>query len=282
MNAVLDICPEVLLEMDSGHAKLRPENGQCAYKDVRLALSKGEYGPAVSLTADETPVKRVFLTWEFPVPKEAKVYSDAWERGYGDLEWRGVVPERVMPWYTLIHHAGGTYGFGVKTGANAMCWWKHDGYSVTLCIDVRNGSMGVILGGRTLKAAKLVFMCAGAEKSAFTAAKEFCLKMCDSPRLPKGYVCGSNNWYYAYGRSSHSQVLKDAALLKDLAGDIPVRPYLVIDDGWQVSHTASYNGGPWHCGNADFPDMEGLAAEIKKQGLPRREGPVEFGHNPLG
>ena len=267
MNAVLDTCPKVLLETDGGRVELRPENGQCAYKDVRLALSQGEYGPEVSLTADETPVKRVFLTWEFPVPKGAKVYSDAWERGYGDLEWRGVVPERVMPWYTLIHHAGGTYGFGVKTGANAMCWWKLDGYSVTLCIDVRNGSMGVILGGRTLKAAKLVFMCAGSEKSAFTAAKEFCLKMCDSPRLPKGYVCGSNNWYYAYGRSSRSQVLKDAALLKELAGDIPVSPYLVIDDGWQVSHTASYNGGPWHCGNADFPDMEGLAAEIKKQGL---------------
>ena len=267
MKILLETCPSVLLETGSERVRLRPENGRSVYKDVEIALSPASDGLDVELTASGTPVKRVYLTWEFAAPENAKVYSDAWERGYGDLEWRGVVPERAMPWYTLINHAGGTYGFGVKTGANAMCWWKLDGYSITLCLDVRNGAQGVVLSGRTLKAAKAVFMSAGPEKSAFEAARDFCRTMCGEPRLPRGYVFGSNNWYYAYGNISHAQVLKDAELLKELAGDIPVRPYLVIDDGWQVSRTPSYNGGPWHSGNADFPDMEKLASEIKARGL---------------
>jgi alpha-galactosidase len=37
----------------------------------------------------------------------------------------------------------------------------------------------------------------------------------------------------------------------------------VIDDGWSVTNTV----GPWDRGNAGFPDMPGLAAAIKKQGV---------------
>lgn len=39
---------------------------------------------------------------------------------------------------------------------------------------------------------------------------------------------------------------------------------MVIDDGWQIAHDHSYNGGPWDEGNADYGDMGQLAADIKK------------------
>ena len=41
------------------------------------------------------------------------------------------------------------------------------------------------------------------------------------------------------------------------------RPFMVIDDGWSVTNTA----GPWDRGNDRFPDMAGLAAAIRKQGV---------------
>ena len=31
-----------------------------------------------------------------------KILGDHWERGYGDLAWRGIEPERIMPWYMLV------------------------------------------------------------------------------------------------------------------------------------------------------------------------------------
>ena len=55
----------------------------------------------IFLTADLTPVKGIALRWVFSETEKphepVKVYSDAWERGYGDMEWRGLVPERMMP-----------------------------------------------------------------------------------------------------------------------------------------------------------------------------------------
>lgn len=41
------------------------------------------------------------------------------------------------------------------------------------------------------------------------------------------------------------------------------RPFMVVDDCWQVCRTDDYIGGPWDRGNGDFPDMKGLADEIK-------------------
>lgn len=41
------------------------------------------------------------------------------------------------------------------------------------------------------------------------------------------------------------------------------RPFMVIDDGWSLTNTA----GPWERGNAGFPDMAGLAASMKRQGV---------------
>ena len=63
---------------------------------------------------------------------------------------------------------------------------------------------------------------------------------------------GGNNWYYAYGNSSHDQILADARLMTSVAPDGDNRPFMVIDDGWQLSGP-TVAGGPWRYSNARFP-----------------------------
>ena len=45
-----------------------------------------------------TAVRRVRLRWNARLDSVRSILGDAWERGYGDLEWRGFVPDRVMIW----------------------------------------------------------------------------------------------------------------------------------------------------------------------------------------
>ena len=60
----------------------------------------------IDLTADQTPVKYISLRWNFKDDEKrsdsVKVYGDVWERGYCDLEWRGVAPDRMMPWVCAV------------------------------------------------------------------------------------------------------------------------------------------------------------------------------------
>jgi alpha-galactosidase len=91
--------------------------------------------------------------------------------------------------------------------------------------------------------------------------------MCDNPRLPDHPVYGGNNWYYAYGNSSHGEIMEDSRFISSLSDHSSSRPYMVIDDGWQLaSGRGACNGGPW-AGNAGFPNMEQLAGEMKEAGV---------------
>src|SRR5579885_348078 len=50
----------------------------------------------VTLAAPKTAIKRLHLRWRAPLDSVRLILGDAWERGYGDLEWRGWIPDRVM------------------------------------------------------------------------------------------------------------------------------------------------------------------------------------------
>jgi len=41
-------------------------------------------------------------------------------------------PERVMPWYCLLHVDGETSGMGVKTGARSFAFWQVDADGISL------------------------------------------------------------------------------------------------------------------------------------------------------
>ena len=262
-----DMDIQVWIETEEGRMTPDVRDGRYVWADVSVSLARENGRIGVYLTADTTPVARVFLRWAACGVPGARILGDAWERGYGDMEWRGVAPDRVMPWYILCHDGDKTNGYGVETGCGAMCSWRLDTHSLTLCADVRCGGAGVALHGRTLHACTVVSRPGEPDETPFMAAKALCHMMCPAPRLPRGPVFGGNNWYYAYGKSSHDDMIRDSRLIARLSDGAGLTPFMVIDDGWQVCHGSGYNGGPWDRGNGLFPDMAALAREMKETGV---------------
>ena len=254
----------VFAETEDKRLTLTAQSGSFAADGVEVVCREADGTLQIAVSA-QPRLRFVTLRWQLPFPESVQLLGDALERSYGDLQWQGLVPERAMPWYFLLTDGAATAGIGVKTNPHALCWWQADSDGVSLLLDVRTGGRGVCLNGRTLPAATVVFMPPVTEP-AFTAAQRFCRLMCDNGVFPDAPVYGSNNWYYAYGDSSHEQILRDAALAASLAPSEGVRPFMVIDDGWQSDHEKDYNGGPWILGNARFPDMARLAADIADRG----------------
>ena len=266
--AEINILPEnVLIQKKNEWIQIENnDSGVFKSEDLSVNIKKENNKLRIYLTSEKTPVCRVALRWKREMKENISLLGDAWERGYGDLEWRGIVPQRVMPWYFMLYDGMSTHGYGVKTGPSAMCFWQVSKDDIMLYLDVRNGGVGVELAGRTLHMATVVTREGNKSESAFEATTAFCKIMCDAPRLPKFPVYGSNNWYYAYGNSSHEEVAKDAEIVVKLSPKGANKPFMVIDDGWQLSHNGGCTGGPWNIGNYKFPDMKGLAQEIIKAG----------------
>ena len=229
---------------------------------VEIAVERG----AITVSAPTTRLMRVRFRWDGSFPDGCRFLGDHWERSYGDLEWRGLAGERWMPWYVLAWHAGATYGYGVMTGAAAICAWQTDAGGLTLWLDVSNGGSGVELGERPLEAATIVVRKGHTGESPLGAARAFCRLMCPKPRLTPQPVYGSNNWYYAYGENTSAAAsLKDAELLAELAPAHAANPpFAVIDMGWGA---APEGAGPVEQTTAAYPDMAALAKQMKTTGV---------------
>jgi len=221
--------------------------------ELRTEVSSDDL--AVSVAAPTTPLTRIHLRWNFTVAPDLVYLGDAWERSYGDLAFRTMVPERVLPWYFATHDpaANTTHSYGVRTGASAFCFWQVDPAGVSLWLDVSNGGSGVLLGQRELHAATIVSRFGIPNEHPTEAIAALCRQMCPNPRLPKGPIYGTNDWYYAYGHNSEAGILRDTALVAELAPQTSLksgpRPFSVIDDGWR--------------NNPAFPDMAALAQKIR-------------------
>lgn len=256
--------PLEVLVLTEGWNKAQPEGDGYTWNTVHITYREGE----LALTAQE-PVKAVTLRWKGTFAPNTRVLGDDWERAYGKLGFVSLRNERPLPWYFLATDEATTDGYGVKTGPNAFCMFYASSDGIDLVADVRSGGVGVELGGRTFLVCTVVCREGKEGESAFAAGRAFCKQMCDAPRKTKQPVYGSNNWYYAMGNITHDSVLADADLIAELTAGLENRPFMVIDDGWQVKHQSGwggYNGGPWDQGNEDFPDMAGLAAGIRERG----------------
>ena len=256
---ILCLPSRITLETDGGTFSASGAD-TLTFGDVRI-----EYrDDAVYLTAGATPVRAVRLRWDAPLPGNARFCADHWERGYGDLEWRGFVPHRVMPWYFLATADGATALYGVKVRPDALCAFLCDPAGITLHLDVACGADGAVLNGRTICCAELV--CEETQgRSAFEAACALTRRMSRDPVFPPAPVYGYNNWYYAYGNGSAEETLRSAAELAALTKGLKNRPYLVIDDCWQKERPTGFIGGDWRASNEKFPDMAALAREIAAQ-----------------
>lgn len=244
------------------------ENDDYNLDDINVNLNQDNEHLAIFLTAQTSKVKWIKLRWNnLSWDKNVRFLGDAWERGYGDMEWKGMNPNRFMPWYFCAKSEAKSICYGVKVRPSAMCFWQVDSLGMTLFLDVRCGGSGVNLKGRVIKLADVI-ACEMRDCTSFEAMQEFCGQMCEDPILPKYPVYGSNNWYYAYGKSSESEILADCDYILNLTKDIENKPYMVIDDCWQEHHRLNeYNGGPWTKGNEKFPDMKALAKKLVQKGV---------------
>lgn len=244
------------------------ENDDYNLDDINVKLNQDNEYLAIFLTAQTSKVKWIKLRWNnLSWDKNIRFLGDAWERGYGDMEWKGMNPNRFMPWYFCAKSEAKSICYGVKVRPSAMCFWQVDSLGMTLFLDVRCGGSGVNLKGRVIKLADVI-ACEMRDCTSFEAMQEFCGQMCEDPILPKYPVYGSNNWYYAYGKSSESEILADCDYILNLTKDIENKPYMVIDDCWQEHHRLNeYNGGPWTKGNEKFPDMKALADKLVQKGV---------------
>jgi alpha-galactosidase len=223
-------------------------------------------GLAVELAAPDAAMMKLELRWMAVAAPDWKYLGDAWERAYGDLEWKPLDSQRVMPWYFLATNGKLTHGYGVKTSPAAMCYWTVDSDGITLHADVRCGGEGVHLGKRTLKVCTVVCRRGDAEETPFAAVQVFCGQMCPKPRLPKGPVYGFNDWYCSYGKDTAENFLKNAGHLVSLAPKRGVRPFAVVDDGWQEDVGQAATSNIWNRINPNFSkteDMPQFAKQIR-------------------
>jgi alpha-galactosidase len=217
------------------------------------------------LSAPGSAINRLHLRWETPLAARPwRFLGDAWKRAYGDLEWRGIVPERAMPWYFAGYDGERTHCCGVRTGPRAFIFFQVDSEGVSLWADVRSGGRGVELEGRVLDVCEIVTRTGAEHETPFATLHAFCREMCPNPIRPDHPLYGHNDWYYAYGNNSAESILADCHRTVGLAPDGKNRPYTVIDAGWQPR--AGTDGGPWDHGNPRFPDMPGLASQMRQAG----------------
>lgn len=207
----------------------------------------------VSVRNEGRDLTYLHIRWEGSENEPLLSIGDHWERAYGDLEWRGTVPERVMPWYFLTFDGAHVNGYGVKTQPSAFCFWQRDAEGITLSVDLRNGGESTELGSRELHACTVVTRMGSKAEAIWRAGQEFCKRMCPGPRLPAQPLFGVNDWNYAYGKNTAAGILRDADLIASLAPSGDIRPYVVIDDGWQDP--------------GRFPSMLDLASQIRKRRL---------------
>jgi alpha-galactosidase len=259
----------VSLQTAAGYTALQRAGNRWQTAGVEVTAEPRRAGDSwevpVAVSAPGAELEHIHLRWHGAMSQRWRVLGDHWERSYGDLEWRGSVPDRTMPWYFLITDGSAAHGYGVKTGASALCFWQADPAGVSLWLDVRNGGAGVRLGERRLEAAVVVATRAETGRTPFQTARALCRAMCERPRLAAAPIYGGNNWYYTYGENfSAADVLRDADTLSDAApAGEPNRPFMVIDMGWSPN---AEGAGPNNRGNQRFPDMPGLAAKMRARG----------------
>ena len=254
---------------EEGEQRLQAAPGGCWQgADVEVTTVAAPDALGVTLSAHQSAVTRLHLRWRVPTDGLRLILGDAWERGYGDLEWRGVTPDRVLPWYWAAWDGRRTHGYGVRTLPRAFCFWQADSEGVSLWADVRSGGQAVQLGTRVLEVCEVICRPGADGETPFAALHAFCRQMCAAPRLPDHPVYGHNDWYYAYGNISAAQVREDAHRVVSLSPSGQNRPYAVVDAGWYPGDNlgGGTDGGIWDRGNAKFPDMAGLAADITQSG----------------
>jgi hypothetical protein len=124
LHALVDFPPlptRVFVEHDNGMVEANRVGARFSSVKALVEFEEAQEGAAIRVACPNGPLSRVVARWEVRFPQDTLYLGDAWERSYGDLQWRFLQPERIMPWYFAAHHAasGRTFMLGVKTQPSA-------------------------------------------------------------------------------------------------------------------------------------------------------------------
>jgi alpha-galactosidase len=268
----LDRIPDsVTVTTETGTLALARNPGGSWKSDLlRVITAPRSGGLGIVLSAPGAAVKSVEIHWQSAMPAGALYLGDAWERAYGDLEWKPFNAQRIMPWYFLVHlHGGVTDAFGVKTDPSALCYWTIETNGITLHADVRCGGMGVELGKRKLRVCTVVCRQGQTNETPFIADTAFCRQMCPRPKMPRQPVYGFNDWYCSYGHDTAAKFLTNVEFTAELSGGNANRPFAVMDDGWQWKGENGDSPGLWDRVNPSFSEtmtMPEIAGDVRRLG----------------
>ena len=228
--------------------------------EVKCTVQNGVLN--IHLYSNGDAVKYIRLRFNGDISGVNSILGDATVRSQtDDIVWRSFLPHNPMPWYFYTNDGECLHGYGVKTGCNSFASWFADPFGITLLLDVRNGAGGIVCD--ELLCAQVVCRKGGIGEDMYKAAHAFCKQMCDKPNLPTTPIYGLNNWYWAYGAIEERVVLEEAEYLGKLTKGFKNRPFMTIDDGWQIAHAkGKYNGGPWNLTNENFASMQATAEKI--------------------
>ena len=246
-----------------------------AFEDcpVKFDYIVGEKSAKVVVYPSGSPVKYLKLRFRGDNSFIDKVYGDKWARACFNaaLEWRSVVADRAMPWFTYVIGDNKMKCYGVKTGADCFAMWYVDPAGITLFLNLTCDLRGTDLK-EPLVACEVVELEGAEGEDPYNVARRFSSIMCENGVKPKTPVFGVNNWYWAYGNISHQSVLDECDYLMEMTQGCKNRPYMIIDDGWQKFRKSLsgldegfYIGGPWSP-NEKFPNMRDTADQIHAKG----------------
>ena len=111
-SAFLDVRrPPDLLAVQTGDSehRLERDGNEWRANDVRVSFVETDGALRVRLSAPASAVTRLHLRWRGDTDAFRLLLGDAWERAYGDLEWRGRVPDRAMAWYCAAYDGQATH-----------------------------------------------------------------------------------------------------------------------------------------------------------------------------
>ncbi|MGY4537164.1 alpha-galactosidase [Mucilaginibacter sp. UYNi724] len=260
-NSLINNPDEAFAQVNDQWIKLAGKGGSVfTYRDIKVEIKTSGNAQSVHVQAPLSDLQAIRFKWKYQTAKYTKVFGDHWERSYGDLVWRAPDANTKNPWYALLYDDNQTACFGVKTGANTMCYWEVKADAIELTMDTHSGGVGVKLGQRTLHAADIVTGLSKTNETPYATLTNFCKVMCTKPRLPKQPVYGINDWYVVYGKNSFQTIKDQTTAMAELVGDTNNRPFSVIDDGWQQPDDFSIV-------NDKFKDMHKMADEVKSHGM---------------
>ena len=227
-------------------------------KDVNVSLD----GSKLCVTLHNTKVSFVYVTFPRDFSDDAYIYGDDFERGYGDLRFEQNRKDALY-WYYIATDNGRHFAGGVKTLPNALCAWRVRPDCVELVCDLRSGTDPLEFDG-TLELCELVFAEGDGDLHAF--CHDFCKSLAVNARTVDRPVFGTNDWYCNYGNNSYDKIIRMAKFTTRCAKGLPYKPYVVVDDGWQINRHDGFIGGEWDTPNERFGDMAKLAKEITDMG----------------